>query len=123
MTFLKRLAAGQIALWCVFWLIGTPLSLVWDASGACMITGCGVEDAVLIGVIIGLFALASLAIPFVAVAIWKSASNYPRKVWWQTALALGAKACAVFSALTAGLSVIGLAYLGYDALYAVFADF
>jgi hypothetical protein len=122
MKFLKRLATGQIALWCTFWLIGTPLALVWDASGACMVTGCGIREQYIAELVIALFALASLATPFAAVAIWRSASNYPRAAWWQTPLAIGAKLAAVFSGLVAGLSVVGLIYLGYDFVLAVLAQ-
>jgi hypothetical protein len=122
MKFLARLATGQIALWCTFWLIGTPLALVWDASGACMVTGCGIREPYIAEFIISLFTLASLALPFAAVAIWRSASNYPRAAWWQTLLAIGAKSGAAFSGLVAGLSVLGLLYLGYDFILAVLAQ-
>lgn len=121
MKFLARLATGQIALWRTFWLIGTPLALVWDLSGACMVLGFGIEDPFLTGLIITLFTLASLTTPFVAVAIWRSASNYPREAWWQTPLAIGAKLCAVFSGLAGALSVLGLLYLAYDFIQAAFA--
>ena len=121
MKFLARLATGQIALWRTFWLIGTPLALVWDMSGACMVLGFGIEEPFLTGLIITLFTLASLTMPFVAVAIWRSASNYPREAWWQTPLAIGAKLCAVFSGLVAALSVLGLLYLAYDFIQAAFA--
>jgi len=121
MKFLARLATGQIALWCTFWLIGTPLALVWDASGACMVTGCGIAEPLIAGFVIALFTLASVAIPFAAVAIWRSASNYPRETWRQTFLAIGAKSCAAVSGLVAALSVLGLLYLAYDVIYAVLA--
>ena len=121
MKFLTRLATGQIALWCTFWLIGTPLALVWDASGACMVAGCGIEEPLIAGFVIALFALASAAIPFVAVAIWRSASNYPQQAWWQKLVAFGAKLCAAFSGLLAALSVVGLLYLAYDVIYAALA--
>jgi hypothetical protein len=120
MNFLKRLATGQIALWRVFWLIGTPLAVLWDVTGACMVFGYGVEELAVAGFIIALFTLASLAIPFVSVAIWRSASNYPRKAWWHTLLAWAARASAVFSGLTAGLSVIGLMWLGWEFIQALF---
>jgi hypothetical protein len=121
MKLLTRLATGQIALWRTFWLIGTPLALVWDVTGACMVLGIGVEQLFLAGLIITLFTLASLATPFVAVAIWRSASNYPREAWWQTLLAIGAKLCAAVSGLAAALSVVGLLYLAYDFVLAAFA--
>jgi hypothetical protein len=121
MKFLARLAAGQIALWRTFWLIGTPLALVWDITGACMVLGFGVEEPFFAGFIIALFAFASLAIPFVAVALWRSASNYPREAWWQTPLAIAAKLCAAFSAIVAGLSVLGLLYLASDFIQAALA--
>ena len=121
MKFVKRLASGQIALWCTFWLIGTPLALVWDASGACMVTGCGITEPRLAEIVIALFTVATVATPFAAVAIWRSASNYPRATWWQTPLAIGAKSCAAFSGLVAALSVLGLLYLGYDFVLATLA--
>jgi hypothetical protein len=120
MKFLKRLATGQIALWCAFWLIGTPLAVVWDGSGACMVFGCGVEVPLVPAFVIALFALASIALPFVALAIWRSASNYPQSQWWQKLVALGAKLGAAFSGLLGALSVLGLLYLAYDVIYAVF---
>jgi hypothetical protein len=121
MKFVKRLASGQIALWCTFWLIGTPLALVWDASGACMVTGCGIIEPRAAAIVIALFTVATVATPFAAVAIWRSASNYPRAAWWQTPLAIGAKLCAAFSGLVAALSVLGLLYLGYDFVLATLA--
>ncbi len=121
MRFFTHLATGQIALWRAFWLIGTPLSLLWDITGACMVFGIGVEEPVLTGSIIVLFTLASLALPFVAFAIWRSASNYPREVWWHTPLAIAAKSCAAFSGLLGVLSVIGLLYLASDLIQAVLA--
>ena len=121
MKLFKRLATGQIALWCTFWLIGTPLALVWDGSGFCMVTGCGIEAPPLAYSVIALFSLASAALPFVAVAIWRSASNYPQAAWWQKLLAWGAKLCAAFSGVVAALSVLGLLYLLYDVIYAILA--
>jgi hypothetical protein len=119
--FLARLATGQIALWRAFWLIGTPLALLWDVTGAYMVFGFGVEEPVLAGSIIVLFTLASLALPFVAFAIWRSATNYPRETWWQSSLAIAAKSCAAFSGLLGVLSVIGLLYLASDLIQAVLA--
>lgn len=118
MALLTRFATGQIALWRTFWLIGVPLALVWDASGACMVLGLGVEDLYLAGFIIALFALSSAALPIVAVAIWRSASNYPREAWWQGPLAIGAKACAAWSGLTGALSLLGVLYLAFIYIYA-----
>jgi|SRR5262249_55822045 len=114
MTFLKKLMSGQIALWCAFWLIGIPLVLVWYLSGLCPLVGCGIEDPTIGGLLLGLFGIASVAIPFVSFAIWRSSSNYPQKTRWRTVLALGAKLCAVFSAL---LALIGLAVLLYIVYY------
>ena len=119
--FLARLATGQIALWRTFWLIGTPLALVWDITGACMVFGFGVEELSVAGFIIALFALASLALPFAAVAIWRSASNYPREAWWQTPIAIAAKLCAAFSGIVAALSILGLLYLASGFIQAAFA--
>jgi hypothetical protein len=119
MKFLGRLATGQVALWRTFWLLGTPLALVWDVTGICMVFGFGVEEPYLAGFIIALFVVVSLATPFAAVAIWRSASNYPRETWWHTLLAIGAKLCAAVSGLVGVLSVVGLLYLSYDIFYAV----
>jgi hypothetical protein len=122
MKFLTRLATGQVALWRTFWLIATPLALVWDASGACMVLGWGIGEPFIAGFIIALFTFASVAIPFVAVALWRSASNYPRQTWWHTPAALGAKLSAAFSGLVAALSLVGLFYLGYDFVMAALAQ-
>ncbi len=116
-----RLATGQIALWRTFWLIEVPLAVLWDASGACMVLGWGIGKPLLAGFIIALFTLASAAIPVVAVALWRSASNYPQPAWWQKLLALGAKLCAAFSGLVGSLSVVGLLYLAYEFLAAALA--
>jgi hypothetical protein len=121
MKFLAQLVAGQIALWRTFWLIGTPLALVWDLTGACMVFGIGVEELFLAGTIIALFTFASLTLPVVAVAIWRSSSNYPQPAWRQKLFAVGAKLCAVFSGLVGVLSVLGLLYLAVEFTYAVFA--
>jgi hypothetical protein len=121
MKFLARLATGHIALWCAFWLIGIPLALVWDASGACMVAGCGVQEPLIAGIIIALFTLSSAALPFVAVAIWRSSSNYPRERWWQGCLAIGAKFCAALSGLAAALSLLGVLYLAFIFIYAAIA--
>ena len=121
MTFLARLATGHIALWRTFWLIGVPLALVWDVTGACLVFGSGGGEPLIPESIIALFALASAIIPLVSVALWRSASNYPREVWWHGLVAIGAKLCAVFSGLVAALSVLGLLYLAYDTIYAGFA--
>jgi hypothetical protein len=113
MKFLAKLATGQIALWRVFWLVGTPLTLIWLITGAAMLFWSP-PDLFVVGFIIAVFTLATLAIPFASWAIWRSASNYPRKVWWHTALAWGARAGAAFWTLVALGSVVGLAYLGYQ---------
>jgi hypothetical protein len=114
MTFLKKLMSGRLALWCTFWLIGIPLALVWYVSGLCPVVGCGIEDPTIGGFLLALFGVASVAIPFVSFAIWRSSSNYPQKTRWRTALALAAKLCAVLSAL---LALIGLAVLLYIVYY------
>jgi hypothetical protein len=114
MTFLKKLMSGQVALWCTFWLIGIPLALLWDVSGVCTVVGCGVQDTTVAAILLALFALSSIAIPFVSVGLWRSASKYPRQTWSQTLLAIGAKLCAVVSSL---LAVIGLAVLLYIGFY------
>jgi hypothetical protein len=119
MKVLGKLMAGQVALWCVFWLIGTPLALLWYASGLCTVVGCGIGEPNVEAVLLALFALTSVIIPIISVATWRSASKYPRQVWWQTALAIGAKLCAVISAL---LAAIGLAVLLYMVFVFIYAD-
>ena len=118
MKFLARLATGQIALWCTFWLIGTPLALLWDVSGACTAVGCGIQQPIIAGFLLVLFTLTSVAIPFVSVATWRSASKYPRKVWWQTLLAIGAKLCAALSALLATIGLLVVLYIAVIFIYA-----
>jgi hypothetical protein len=118
MKFLTRLSTGQIALWCIFWLIGTPLVLLWDVSGICTVVGCGIQTPAIEGFLLVLFTLTSLAIPFVSVAIWRSASKYPRQVWWQTVLAIGAKLSAVFSALLAAIGLAVILYMTFIFIYA-----
>jgi hypothetical protein len=114
MAFLKKLITGQIALWCAFWLIGIPLALVWYLSGLCPVVGCGIEDPTIGGFLLAVFGIASVVIPFVSFAIWRSSSNYPKKTRWRTVFALAAKLCAVLSAL---LALIGLAVLLYIVYY------
>jgi hypothetical protein len=121
MEFLTRLATGQIALWRTFWLTEAPLALVWYATGACMVFGWGVGEPLIAGFIIAVFALASVALPFASVALWRSASNYPQQAWWQKLLAAGAKLCAVFSGSVTALSVVGLLYLAYEVIAAALA--
>ena len=118
MKFLTRLSTGQIALWCIFWLIGTPLVLLWDVSGICTVVGCGIQTPTIEGFLLVLFTLTSVAIPFVSVAIWRSASKYPRQVWWQTVLAIGAKLSAVFSALLAAIGLAVILYMTFIFIYA-----
>jgi hypothetical protein len=113
MKFLAKLATGGIALWCVFWLIGTPLSLVWDAGVFCMVTRCGVQEPWIASLLTALFTLSCVAIVFVSVAMWRSASNYPRDAWWKTPLAILAKLCAAFSVLVATFSFLFLLYLDF----------
>ena len=113
MTFLKKLMTGQVALWCTFWLIGIPLALIWDVSGVCTVVGCGIEEPTAGAILLALFALSSIAIPFVSVGLWRSASKYPRKTWSQTLLAIGAKLCAVVSGLLALTGLAVLLYIGF----------
>lgn len=118
MKFLAELARGDIALWRTFWLIGVPLALLWDLSGGSMLAGYGVEEPLVAGFIAVVFTLSSAAIPFVAVAIWRSASRYPRQAWWQGLLAIVAKLCATVSGLAAGLSLLAVLYLAFTFIYA-----
>jgi hypothetical protein len=114
MKLLKRLAAGQVALWRAFWLVGAPLTFLWCVSGTCTVVGCGIQEAAIEGFLLALFALLSVAIPFLSIAIWQSASKYPRQTWPQTLLATGAKLCVTVFGL---LALIGLAVLFYIAYY------
>lgn len=123
MSFLKRLGAGELPLWRVFWLIGTPLALVWDLTGAAMVFGTGATGPVLTIAIIAIFTLATLALPFIAFATWRSATNYPRGTLMRTALAWAAKAAAVITGLIGVGSIVGLIYLGRLFLEAVFAPY
>jgi hypothetical protein len=104
---------GQVALWCTFWLIGIPLVLIWDVSGVCTVVGCGIEEPTAGAIVLALFALSSIAIPFVSVGLWRSASKYPRQTWSQTLLAIGAKLCAVVSGLLALTGLAVLLYIGF----------
>ena len=122
MRFLARLVTGEIALWCTFWLIGLPLALLWDASGGCMVIGCGIGQPWIAGSFIGLFTLSSIAVVFVSVAIWRSSSKYPREEWWQGLLAVLAKLCAVVSGLAAALSLLAGSYLIFIFIRAAIAD-
>jgi hypothetical protein len=120
MKLLKRLAAGEIALSCAFWLIGTPLALLWDVSGGCTVVGCGIQEP-LIGVfLLVLFTVSSVAIPFVSIAIWRSSSRYPRALWWQKLLAFGAK---LFAAVWGSLAAVGLLVLLYMVFIFIYAAF
>jgi len=114
MKFLTRLATGQIALWRTFWLIEIPLALLWLVTGAGMVLGWGVEQPLIAGCIITLFTFSSVALPFAAITLWRSASHYPQAAWWQKLLAIGAKLCAAFWGLAGALSVVGLLYLAYE---------
>jgi hypothetical protein len=118
MQFLAKLANGQIALWCAYWLIGTPLFLLWGMTGICTVVGCGIQEPTIAGFLLVLFALCSLAIPFMSVAIWRSSSKYPRQSWGQTLVALGAKLCAAAAGL---MALIGLAVLIYIAVIFAYA--
>ncbi|MFZ1151790.1 MAG: hypothetical protein WAR76_18985 [Xanthobacteraceae bacterium] len=114
MTFLKKLMSGQLALWCTFWLIGAPLTFLWCVSGTCSVIGCGIRESEIEGILLALFALLSVILPFLSIAIWRSASKYPRQTWPQTLLAAGAKLCVTVFGL---LALVGLAVLLYIAYY------
>jgi hypothetical protein len=118
MRFLARLATGQVALWCVFWLIGTPLAVLWDVSGTCTAVGCGIQDPIIAGFLLVLFTLSSATIPFVSVAIWRSASKYPRQARWHTVLAVGAKLSAAVSGLLATIGLLVVLYIAFIFIYA-----
>ncbi len=118
MKILARLATGNVALWRTFWLIGVPLALVWDLTGLSMLTGFGVGEPLVATLIVVVFTLSSAAIPFVAVAIWRSASQYPREAWWKHALAWSAKLSATVSGLAAAISFCVVLYLAFSFIYA-----
>jgi hypothetical protein len=120
MKFLTRLATGDVPLWRAFWLIGTPLALVWDVSGGCTLVGCGIQEPLFGGFLILLFTLSSVAVVFASVAIWRSASKYPQEAWWQKLLALGAKLCAALSGLAATVSLLVVLYIILVFAYAAF---
>jgi hypothetical protein len=120
MKLLAKLMRGDVALWCTFWLIGTPLALLWDLSGTCTAVGCGIQDPLFSIVLLLLFTLSSMAIPVVSFAIWRSASKYPRKLWWHSVLAIGAKVCAVLSAILAAIGFLVVLYMGSIFAYAFF---
>jgi hypothetical protein len=114
MAFLKKLMTGQVALWHVFWLIGAPLTFLWCVSGTCTVVGCGIQESAIEGVLLALFALLSVVIPFLSISIWRSASKYPRQTWPQTLFATGAKVCVTVFGI---LALIGLGVLLYIAFY------
>jgi hypothetical protein len=114
MIFLKKLMRGQIALWCAFWLIGAPLTFLWCVSGTCTMMGCGIRESEIEGFLLALFALLSVILPFLSIAIWRSASKYPQQTWPQTLLSVGAKLCVTVFGLFA---LVGLGLLFYIAYY------
>jgi hypothetical protein len=118
MKFLGRLVSGQVALWRAFWLIGVPLALVWDVSGTCTAVGCGVQEPITAGFLLVLFTLSSAIIPLVSVAIWRSASKYPRQAWWHTVFAIGAKLCAAVRGLLATIGLLVVLYIAFIFIYA-----
>lgn len=120
MKLLKRLAAGNVALWGAFWLMGVPLTIIWDASGTCTVVGCGIQEAWMEAVLLALFTLSTLVIPFASVAIWRCASKYPRKMWRHTLFAIGAKLCAVMSGALAIVGLLVLLYIAFIFAYAAF---
>jgi hypothetical protein len=118
MKFLGRLATGQIALWRAFWLIGTPLAVIWDVSGTCTAVGCGIQEPITAGFLLVLFTLSSVIIPLVSVAIWRSASKYPRQAWWHTVFAIGAKLSAAVSGVLATTGLLVVLYIAFIFIYA-----
>ena len=120
MKFLARLAAGNVALWCVFWLIGMPLAVIWHASGVCTVVGCGIQEPSFGALLLALFTLSSIAIPFVSVAIWRSASRYPRRTRRHTLLAFGAKLSALVWGALAVIGLLVVLYIVFIFIYAVF---
>jgi hypothetical protein len=118
MKFLARLAAGQIALWRAFWLIGIPLAIIWDVSGTCTAVGCGIQEPITAGFLLAVFTLSSVIIPLVSVAIWRSASRYPRQAWWHTVFAIGAKLSAAVSGVLATIGLLVVLYIAFIFIYA-----
>jgi hypothetical protein len=118
MKFLARLATGQIALWRAFWLIGIPLAIIWDVSGTCTAVGCGVQEPITAGFLLAVFTLSSVIIPLVSVAIWRSASKYPRQAWWHTVFAIGAKLSAAVSGVLATIGLLVVLYIAFIFIYA-----
>jgi hypothetical protein len=120
MKFLARLVTGKIALWVTFWLIATPISIVWDLTGLAMLTGYGVGEPATAVALLVVFVLACIAAVFCAVAVWRSSSNYPRQVWRQWVIVIAAKLCAVICGLSATVSFVTVAYLAADFIQAIF---
>jgi hypothetical protein len=118
MKFLARLAAGQIALWRAFWLIGIPLAIIWDVSGTCTAVGCGIQEPITAGFLLAVFTLSSVIIPLVSVAIWRSASRYLRQAWWHTVFAIGAKLSAAVSGVLATIGLLVVLYIAFIFIYA-----
>jgi hypothetical protein len=118
MKFLARLATGQIALWRAFWLIGIPLAIIWDVSGTCTAVGCGIQEPITAGFLLAVFTLSSVIIPLVSVAIWRSASRYPRQAWWHTVFAIGAKLSAAVSGVLATIGLLVVLYIAFIFIYA-----
>ena len=88
-----------------------------------MVFGFGIRQPFLAGFIIAVFAVSSAVLPFVAVCIWRSATNYPRTAWWHTPLAWAAKLSATISGLAAAASFCGLVYLAYLYIAAALAGY
>jgi hypothetical protein len=65
-----------------------------------------------------LFTLSSAIIPLVSVAIWRSASKYPRQAWWHTVFAIGAKLCAAVRGLLATIGLLVVLYIAFIFIYA-----
>jgi multisubunit Na+/H+ antiporter MnhG subunit len=82
-------------------------------GGACTVVGCGIQDTTVAAILLALFALSTIAIPFVSIGLWRSASKYPRQTWSQTFLTIGAKLCAVVSGLLAVTGLTVLLYIGF----------
>ena len=99
-------------------MIGIPLAIVWDVSGICTAVGCGVQEPITAGFLLLLFTLSSAIIPLVSVAIWRSASKYPRQAWWHTVFAIGAKLSAAVSGVLATIGLLVVLYIAFIFIYA-----
>lgn len=122
MKFLGKLFTGDITLWCTLWLVTTPLVIIWDVSGICILTRCRTQshgsraDLFITGFLIALFALSNVGVAVVSGAIWRNSSKLRRDVWRGRLLAFSAK---LYAALTGSGAIVILLFILYDVIHYV----